>query len=359
MSEKRIIAAMSGGVDSSVAAALYVEQGYEVIGITLKMKTCDNSREKTKACCGLDDNIQARMAAEKLGIKHYFLDLRHIFEEKVLRYAWEEYSRGRTPNPCVMCNEYLKFGALIEYADKLNACGVITGHYAQIHRDETGQFGLFNGVDTTKNQTYFLATLTAQQLEKSCMPLGVYTKDTVRKMARERGLENADKSESQDACFGYRGEIFAETLGRYFNAPFRPGEMIDDDGNHLGRHEGIEKFTIGQRKGLGIALGKPAYVSHIDGTTARVRVTTRQEELLSSALRAEHMNWLMDMPAEFTCRAQIRYNQRPMPVTVACTGDKEVRVYFETPVRAATAGQLLALYTGDRLVGGGWISHVE
>ncbi|ERP31082.1 tRNA 2-thiouridine(34) synthase MnmA [Chitinivibrio alkaliphilus] len=359
MPEKRLVAAMSGGVDSSVAAALYAEQGYEVIGITLKMKNCDNSREKTKACCGLDDNIHARLAAEKLGIKHYFLDLRHIFEESVLRYAWEEYSRGHTPNPCVMCNEHLKFGALIDYADKLNADGVITGHYARITTDESGSPALLNGVDDTKNQTYFLATLTRKQLEKSCMPLGEYTKDMVREMARKRGLENAEKTESQDACFGYRGEAFAETLGRYFDASFHGGEMVDETGRFLRHHEGIQRYTIGQRKGLGVALGKPAYVSSIDPATGRIRVTTRQDDLLSPALQAESMNWLVDMPHEFSCYAQIRYNQTPVPVQVVRRGDNGVRVVFEEPVRAATAGQLLALYEKDRLLGGGWICHVE
>ena len=180
-SEKQsVIAALSGGVDSSVAAAIYVEKGYNVIGVTLKMKSCDDSKEKTKACCGLDDNIQARLAAEKLDIPHYFLDVREQFKEKILQYAWDEYCIARTPNPCVLCNYYLKFGALMDFAKKLGAVGIVTGHYAILKRDKEKNVKLFKGIDDNKNQTYFLSALTQEQLNLSYMPLGELTKVEVR-----------------------------------------------------------------------------------------------------------------------------------------------------------------------------------
>ncbi|MGM0444541.1 MAG: tRNA 2-thiouridine(34) synthase MnmA [Fibrobacterota bacterium] len=355
--KKRIIAAMSGGVDSSVAAALFVEAGWEVIGVTLKMKECDNSREKTKACCGLDDNIQARMAAGTLGIRHYFLDLRPQFEERVLRYARNEYSRGRTPNPCVMCNDWLKFGALLEYADTFRAEGVITGHYARIERDEENEPVLMTGVDDTKNQTYFLSTLSSDQLRRSFMPLGEYTKPQVREMARERGLENADKSESQDACFGYRGESFSQTLLRYFDSPATPGRIIGPDGAVLRHHAGMEHFTIGQRRGLGVALGKPAYVSWIDGTTGDVYLTTEGAELESISFEATDITWIADVPQTFSAQVQIRYNQQPVAAVVQ-RGDDTALITFEHPVRAVTPGQTAAFYDGNRVLGGGWIEQV-
>jgi len=349
---------MSGGVDSSVAAALYVEAGWEVIGVTLKMKECDNSREKTKACCGLDDNIHARVAAGNLGIRHYFLDIRQEFEKRVLHYARDEYGLGRTPNPCVMCNYWLKFGTLLDYAKKLDAEGVITGHYARIERDEFGKPMLLTGVDNTKNQTYFLATLSWKQLQRSFMPLGEYTKPTVREMAMERGLENADKSESQDACFGYRGETFSQTLMRYFDSEPTLGRIIGPDGSVLGCHQGMEHFTVGQRRGLGVTLGRPAYVSFIDGESGDVYLTTDDTDLQSISFEATDISWITCLPETFTAQVQIRYNQKPASATVERSSNDTALITFDQPVRAVTPGQTVAFYSGNQVLGGGWIQKI-
>lgn len=354
-SKGKLIAAMSGGVDSSVAAAHYVKLGYEVIGVTLKMKACDDTKEKTKSCCGVDDNIQARLVASKLGISHYFLDVRPEFKEKVLSYTWNEYAIARTPNPCVRCNHFLKFGALLEYADKVGADGVITGHYANLERGEDGNNRLIRGKDDIKNQTYFLCMLTQDQLNRSYMPLGQYSKPEVREMARELGLTNAEKQESQDACFGYKGETFATTLSRYFDQTMPEGDIITEDGKVVGHHKGIHHFTIGQRKGHGVALGKPAYVVKIDAETNTVEVSTDSSLLMETKLEGIKMNWLQVPGNEFRCKAQIRYNQRPMDATVIRVGDTQAIIEFDEPVRAITSGQALTLYDNDVVLAGGWI----
>ncbi len=356
--KKRLIAGLSGGVDSSVAAAICQEQGYEVIGVTLKMKTCDDSRERTKACCGIDDNIQARLVANKLEIPHYFLDVRDQFREKILQYAWDEYKIAKTPNPCILCNYYLKFGALLSYAKSLGADGVITGHYAILERDKNNNNKIFKGVDEKKNQTYFLCALTQEQLNHCYMPLGEYTKTEVRKIAEKLDLPSAQKAESQDACFGYKGETFANTLSRFFENELPPGDIVTEDGKIVGKHNGIHNFTIGQRKGHGIALGKPAYVIKIDAVTNIITLSTDREKLFSRKLEADNMNWLEVPGDEFRCYAQIRYNQQAKKATVKRIGEKKAIVEFDEGVSAITAGQAIALYENNKLLAGGWISQV-
>ncbi len=360
MENKRIIAALSGGVDSSVAAAIYVDKGYEVIGVTLKMKTCDDTREKTKSCCGIDDNIQAKLVAEKLGIKHYFLDVRKEFKEKILNYAWNEYSSARTPNPCVWCNFYLKFGSLIDFADEIGAIGVITGHYAILDRTSTNSENvkIYKGKDDLKNQTYFLSALTQKQLNRSYMPLGELTKKEVRIMAEKLSLPNAEKEESQDSCFGYKGESFAETLARVSNSKFNKGKFIDANNKILGEHTGFEKFTIGQRKGLGIALGAPAYVSNISLETHNITLTTDKKALLSSGFIATKMNWL-DFPSDSAiCQVQTRYRQEPTEARVEKIDKSSAKITFLQPVLSVTPGQAAAFYNGSQLIAGGWIEII-
>lgn len=351
-----LVAAMSGGVDSSVAAALMKESGAEIIGVTLRMKTCDDSRERTRSCCGLDDNTQARMAAATLGIPHYFHDVRDLFRTEVLVPTWEEYHRGRTPNPCILCNAKLKFGTLLDFARTLGADGIITGHYAILNQTPDGRPLLCRGTDDRKNQTYFLSQLTLDQLAHSFFPLGAMNKTEVRSKAAELGLANARKAESQDACFGYAGERFSTTLERLFGGgETMQGEIVTPDGRVVARHDGIHRFTIGQRKGLNIAFGEPAYVTAIDARTGRVTVSTDPQDLMTCTLQASGMNWLESPGEEFLCTAQIRYQQTPVSARVVRHGEKSLELHFPEPVRAVTPGQAVVLYRGDQVLGGGWI----
>ncbi|HBM15358.1 MAG TPA: tRNA 2-thiouridine(34) synthase MnmA [Lentisphaeria bacterium] len=353
--QKIFVAAMSGGVDSSVAAAIYVNAGHKVIAATLKMKNCDDTKEKAKACCGLDDNLQARLAADKLGIKHYFIDTREEFREKVLRHALTEYVSGRTPNPCVLCNYYLKFGALMKFAKDIGAEGIITGHYAIIRREENQKTKIFKGVDDNKNQTYFLCGLTQEQIDFSYMPLGELTKTQVRKIASELSLPNAKKEESQDACFGYKGETFAQTLSRSFSYPSKEGNIVDVHGKILGRHHGIENFTIGQRRGLGVALGEPAFVTKIDPISGNVLVSCDHNLLLVRSFTASKMNYIDFDENSLECEIQTRYRQTPQKALVAKLDNSKVKVDLAEPLRAVTPGQALAVYRGEQLIAGGWI----
>lgn len=356
-SQKTFVAALSGGVDSSVAAAIFVKNGHKVIGATLKMKNCDDTREKTKACCGLDDNIQARLAADKLGIPHYFVDGRKEFREKILQYAIDEYAAARTPNPCVLCNFYLKFGALMNFAKEIGAGGIITGHYAIIRRDGTSNAKIYKGIDDNKNQTYFLCGLTQEQINFSYFPLGELTKPEVRKLAEEFDLPNAKKEESQDACFGYKGESFAQTLFRTFNCPSQKGNIVDENGKILAKHNGIENFTIGQRRGLGVALGSPAFVVDINSVTGDVVVSPNPELLMVKTFTASKMNYLDFSDHTLECEVQTRYRQTPQKAVVAKLDDNRVRVELTEPLRAVTPGQALAIYKGDQLIAGGWIDN--
>lgn len=353
---RTLVAAMSGGVDSSVAAALYRDMGFRVIGVTLKMKNCDDSREKTKSCCGLDDNIQARLVAEKLGIIHRFVSVREDFADRILRYAWDEYKSGRTPNPCVLCNHFLKFGSTLErFAHEVGAEGIITGHYAVINREIPDKARLFKGSDSEKDQTYFLSALTQKQLNFCHMPLGSMTKKEVRQMAEKLDLPNAAKKESQDACFGYKGETFALTLARFFNEAPAAGNLVLEDGTVVGQHNGIEFFTIGQRKGLGVAFGKPAYVVAIKPTSQEVIISTDHDKLLCEKFTATDMNWLDFDTDSAECEVQTRYRQTLQPATVYRRGDQAV-VELKTPLSAVTPGQRLAIYRNNQLLGGGWIN---
>ena len=350
-----VVAAMSGGVDSSVAASLMLDMGYDVVGVTLTLRSCDDPDERRKSCCASDDASQAALSAAALGIPHYFRDAREIFKERVLRPSWTEYSSGRTPNPCVLCNRVVKFGALLDFALELGAVGMATGHYCRLERNPDGSVKLFKGVDPKKDQSYFLAALTPRQLQKTFFPLGGMTKERVREIAAELGLPNSDKQESQDACFGRPGETFAQTLGSIFNSKPKRGFVRDETGKALVKHDGIHNFTIGQRRGLGVALGKPAFVSKIDPVDGDVVVSTDPSSLLSDDLLCDNLNWINPVPDSFKCEVKIRYQTPPLPASFERLPDGRGKVSFKTPAKSVTPGQIIAFYDKSKLLGGGVI----
>jgi tRNA-uridine 2-sulfurtransferase len=355
---RRVVVAMSGGVDSSVAAASLLEDGFRVIGVTLRLhpggdETAENS------VCGSAAQTRARAVARVLGIPHYVVDCRQHFLDTVLHYGWVEYSRGRTPNPCVVCNEHIKFGFLLEVARSMEATQIATGHYVRKEAGGDGQLYLRRGVDRGKDQSYFLFSLSYRQLSAALFPLGAFTKTQVREKARSLGLQNADLEESQDACFSGDGEAFAESLRRRFQGSAQTGEFVDGNGRVLGRHPGIHRFTVGQRKSLGIALGRKAWVKEIDPASASVVVTLDESELFAEGLIATGVRW-HHVISDFTpicCSVQVRYRNKTTPAVVQPLGRESVRVTFIDPVRAVTPGQAVVFYDGDRLLGGGWIER--
>jgi tRNA-specific 2-thiouridylase len=355
----KVIAAMSGGVDSSVAAALCIEQGFDVTGVTLKFFDCGNSSEKTKSCCGFDDHRQVVNVCEKLGIPHYLLDAREIFSRMVLKTCWDEYGAGRTPNPCALCNRHIKFSFLIEYAGQIGADGIITGHYAKIAKSDDGKVLLKRANDAAKDQSYFLSFVKAEDLAETYMPLCELDKSVVREKARNLGLSNAEKAESQDACLGYIGEKFAETLRKAFNGTAKPGNFIDDKGNIIGRHDGIHNFTIGQRRGFGRGFGMPVFVKDIDNATGSIVLTSDEKNLFSNSLKVKDINWLLkdfSVMKSFRANVQIRYRHKAVGSEVFISeegGGGEV--FFDNPQRAVTPGQLAVFYDGDIVIGAGWV----
>ena len=354
----RVLVAMSGGVDSSLAAALLIEDGYEVIGATLQLHSCDDATFG-RTCCSATGSDQARGVAGVLGIRHYVLDCRQQFHDTVLRYSWLEYARGRTPNPCVICNERIKFGFLLDVARSLGASKIATGHYASLEADATGRAVLKRGRDRGKDQSYFLFSLDDRQLEAALFPIGHLTKAEVRERARRLGLPNADQEESQDACFLAEGETYAEILRERFQGEARGGQVVDSEGKVLGRHEGFHRFTIGQRKGLGIALGQRAWVKAIDPESSRVVLCRNKNELLSQGLIAAGVKWCRAYAGSdpHPCMVQVRYRHAAVPATVAQLEPESAQVIFNEPVRAVTPGQAAVFYDGDRLLGGGWIER--
>lgn len=352
--QPRVVAALSGGVDSSVAAALMVERGHQVIGATLKLWSCEDPDERG-ACCNAEAVTQARAVADILGIPHYIIECEDPFAAAVLQPAWSDYRSGRTPNPCVLCNTRIKFGQLLDGALGLGSSQVATGHYARVEHGPDG-LALLRGVDPGKDQSYFLCGLTPHQLEAASFPLGGMDKPAVRDIARRYGFPNADRSESQDACLATEQGSFADALGKRFGELPPPGDIVDGQGNVLGRHEGVHRFTIGQRRGLGIAVGRPAFVIQIDAPNARVTISTDSQDLFSSQMTASGMNWLAPPPRIPTdVLVQIRYRSDPVPATVHALDDGSVDVQFHRPVRAISPGQAAVIYQGEQVLGGGWI----
>ena len=355
---KRILVAMSGGVDSSVAAALLQRQGYEVVGITMNVwpELPDEAVVRADACCSLAAVEDARQVAALLGIDYYVLNLKNIFAERVIDSFYADYAAGRTPNPCVKCNQYIKFDALWPKARALDCEAIATGHYARVVRDPaTGRYGLARGRDPRKDQSYVLYTLDGAHLARTLMPIGEMEKDEVRRIARELGLPTADKPESQEICFVHQG-AYHDYVGRARPEAMQPGPIVDAEGAVVGTHRGIGAYTVGQRKGLGIAAPEPTFVNRID--PARNLVVVGPERLLyASEVTAGDMHYTSVDRIEpgRPVQAKVRSRAEPAPATVLASLDGTLRIRFERPQRAVTPGQALVLYDGELVLGGGTI----
>ncbi|MGM9653402.1 MAG: tRNA 2-thiouridine(34) synthase MnmA [Eubacteriales bacterium] len=352
---KKAIIAMSGGVDSSVAALLTVEQGFSCIGATMKLFSNEDIGEKReKSCCSLDDVEDARSVADSLGMPHYVFNFAGRFRETVIDRFVSDYENGRTPNPCIDCNRYLKFDKLFCRMKELDFDYIVTGHYARIERDGE-RFLLKKALDETKDQSYVLYSMTQEQLAHTMFPLGALTKTRVREIAAEHGFVNAKKHDSQDICF-VRNGTYADFIRQYTGREYPAGDFLDVDGNILGRHRGIIHYTVGQHKGLGISSAVPLYVKEIRPQDNTV-VLCGERELYSKTLRAERINLIagerLERPMRLTAR--VRYRQKEQSATAVRTGEDELRVEFDEPQRAVTKGQAVVLYDGDIVVGGGTI----
>lgn len=338
---------MSGGVDSSVSASLLLEQGYDVAGVSLRL--WEGGRPSGRNC---SDHSEARRVAEYLGIPHALIDARPAFARDVVRPFAEGYLSGRTPNPCVACNRDFKLGVLMSWARAQGADYVATGHYARIARSSGSSTALLRGVDRAKDQSYFLFSLSQEQLNATLFPLGDWQKEDVRKRARELGLPVAERPDSQDLCLGdYRRTV--ESLAQ--NRVAR-GEIVDRAGRLLGTHAGVHRFTVGQRRGLGVAAPEPLYVLEVLADARRVVVGTRKE-LGSRGLVAGLVSWIAPPAAgEFAAEVQVRYRSRPIPCRVHAEGAR-AEVYFERDDVVVTPGQAAVFYDGERVLGGGWIER--
>ncbi len=384
---KRVVLAMSGGVDSSAAAVLLQEQGYEVIGLFMRSgateeQTCStglgitlpvvSAKSHKQGCCSASDAADARRVADLLDIPFHALNFQDAFG-RIKDYFADEYLAGRTPNPCVMCNNWLKFGKLWDFAQKVGAEYIASGHYARLEQavqapqlvgaekptlesgnEPTVGPAIFRGRDGGKDQSYVLFGIDRAILDRVIFPVGNFDKPDVREKAQQSGLRVHDKADSQEICF-IPDNDYAGFLERYRGKQDTAGEIVDTVGNVLGRHDGYERYTVGQRKGLGLAFGEPRYVVRLEPETRRVVIGTR-EELGCHTLVGDQVNWLIDnVPGRFRCAAQIRYGHRAAPAEVEVIDDDRFRVTFDEPQFAAAPGQAVVLYTGDRVLGGGWI----
>lgn len=372
----RVVLAMSGGVDSSVAAHLLLEQGHDIIGVFMRhgeesAAACDlesgeanpllpllqNRADHKQGCCSASDAEDARKVADKLSIPFYALNLQKDFS-RIIDYFVDEYTIGRTPNPCVMCNNWIKFGRLFDYADSIDAEYVATGHYARLVHDQQNQIRLARGIDGTKDQAYVLFGIEQKYLSRMLLPVGGFPKTEIRDIARGISLRVADKKDSQEICFvtsGHHGDFVRQRRGEIDLS----GEIITTDGTVVGRHRGIENYTIGQRKGLGVALGTPHYVVKINRDSRQV-VLGSHDELGKTSLQADRTNWLITPEPEkpFRCQAQIRYNSAPQDATASISemdGEQILQVTFDQSVHGIAPGQAVVCYDGDMVIGGGWI----
>ncbi len=367
--DKTIAVAMSGGVDSSAVAAMLQAEGYNLIGLTLqlwnqrRLAGREGMPEQVQGrCCSIDDVYDARRVAEEIGIPYYLVNQQERFERDVVKPFVSEYLAGRTPIPCSLCNNHLKFDQLLLTARQIGADMIATGHYARNHYDaERGRWILKRPADTSKDQTYFLFGLTQEQLAHTLFPLGEYQKPRVREIAREHNLALAGKPDSQEICFIPGGD-YKQFIDAYLDEqgealPDTAGELVTAGGNVKGGHTGIHNFTVGQRKGLGLASPDPLYVLQIDPVSHRVTVGSEQE-LLSKTLVARQLNWIsvdrLHEPAR--ARIKIRHRHEPAWATLEMTGEDEVTATFDEPARAVTPGQSAVFYQGDEVLGGGWIS---
>jgi len=359
--KKKVFVGMSGGVDSSTAAAILLDRGYEVYGATLKLwDGNDNScNTATRTCCSLEDVEDARASAFKLGIPFYVLNMKQLFEEKVVQYFVDSYLAGETPNPCIACNQYVKFQAMLHKALALEMDYIATGHYARVVYDEaSGRYLLKKALDNTKDQSYVLYMLTQDQLKRLLLPLGDYKKTNVREIAEEKGLVNARKPDSQDICFVQNGS-YADFIKDYKGIDLPEGTFVDTKGNVLGKNKGMIHYTIGQRKGLGMSFKEPRYVIRKDSRKNTVTLGSQQEGLVNGLI-ARDMNYILyEKPAEEKpVMARTRYSQKEVPARlIALEGDK-AKIIFENPQAFVAPGQSVVLYQDDNVVGGGIIHEV-
>ncbi|HTC34336.1 MAG TPA: tRNA 2-thiouridine(34) synthase MnmA [Bryobacteraceae bacterium] len=369
MSGGPIAVAMSGGVDSSVVAGLLQRQGQRILGLTMQLWNQRRLPELAPAggvtgrCCSLDDVYDARHVAQHLGIPYYVVNFESGFEEQVVKPFIDDYLSGRTPIPCTLCNNFIKFDQFLDLAEGVGASRIATGHYARIgYDDATGRYQMSRGADQSKDQTYFLFGLKQEQLARTDFPLGSYTKPQVRELARELGLPVAAKPDSQEICFVPNGD-YAAFIDAYFRergiAPEKTqGEILDTEGHVLGEHAGVHHFTVGQRRGLRVAAGEPLYVIATEPASQRV-IVGRGQDLLRATLTAKDMNWISIAPPAGPIRAQVKIRNRhaAADATITPIGNdaSRVEIQFDEPQRAVTPGQAAVLYDGDLVLGGGWI----
>jgi len=359
----KVVVAMSGGVDSSVAAAILKQEGYEVIGVTMQIWPSNKQAyevDRFGGCCGLGAVEDARRVAYKLGILHYVMNFRDIFSQKVIADFCREYSLGRTPNPCIRCNQYIKFDALLERAKGLGAGFMATGHYARIEKDGvSSRYLLKKGIDHGKDQSYVLYPLTQEQIRHILLPIGNFTKQRVREIARELGLPVAAKLESQEICF-IPDDDYPNFLKEYIPQAAKPGPILNEQGSTLGKHRGILFYTIGQRKGLGISAKEPLYVTAIEQEKNAIVVGSK-EKVYGNELIASGANWITiaRLKQPITVKAKIRYRHKEAEAAIAPLDEDKVYVKFKEPQMAITPGQAIVFYDGDTVVGGGTIEQVR
>ena len=353
MGETRVAMAMSGGVDSSVAAALLKEKGYQVIGIHLKLYQGPETTKRNKSCCSLDEALDARLICERLEIPFYVLDFQEDFQSNVIDYFVNEYALGRTPNPCVMCNRTVKGELLLKKADELDCELLATGHYAKIFKDDTGKIELHRPRDRKKDQTYFLHGIPYYQLQRLIFPLQDHIKSEVRLIAKKLKLDSASKPDSQEICF--IDKDYRQFLGAQNFITENPGNFINLDGKVLGKHRGVPFYTIGQRRGLGISDSTPWYVVAINVDENQV-VLGKRENLLFNEVQVKDINWLIEPPQEpREVMVQLRYSHRVCEAILKPLATDQANLHLHFSERAVAAGQAAVFYEGDRVLGGGWI----